>query len=299
MRSKDAEAVNGSYGDEVKTRTVKKELPEALKAYFDNIKQVKLLDGKEEIALALRIHDGDEEARQLMIESNLRLVVSIARRYMYRGMPLQDLIEEGNIGLIRSVEKFEAGKGCRFSTYATYWIRQSIERSIINQSKVVRLPIHLTADLNKLRKVKAEAEHELGRVATIDELTDRLAMKKKYVEKITKIDIKSFSIDASVSDENNTTHLERIEDDKFAQPHTYLDDDKRSGEVRHWLESLEGNEQEIVKLRFGIDCTPQTLENIGKVFGVTRERVRQIESKALKKLKAHAISRDVDCVDAL
>ena len=259
---------------------------DTVKVYFNSIKRCALLTPLEEKQLARRIAKGDKEARKRMIESNLRLVVNIAKRYLSRGFPLQDLIEEGNIGLIKSVERFKAAKGCKFSTYATYWIKQSIERAIANQSNIIRLPIHVTADLSKISRATRELKLQYNREPTVPELSHRTGLSGRYVKKLDNINRKSYSLEASLPDGSEQTLLERIPDESFPTPMELIDEARRISNVSQWLGMLDDNEKEIIKLRFGInDDSPKTLEAIGKMFGVTRERVRQIEVKALSKLR--------------
>lgn len=261
---------------------------DTVKVYFNSIKKYPLLTSKEEKAYAGRIAKGDQEARKRMIEANLRLVVNIAKRYLNRGFQLQDLIEEGNIGLIKSVERFKAAKGCKFSTYATYWIRQSIERAIANQANIVRLPIHITSDISKVSRASRDLNMTLGREPTIREISERTGLSGRYVKKLDTIWRKSLSLESSVSDGNDQPLIERIEDDTFPAPMDLLDEARRTDRIESWLNLLDENERTIIRLRFGLNKEmngPMTLESIGKAFGVTRERVRQIEVKALEKLK--------------
>lgn len=259
---------------------------QTLKSYFDNIKNYPLLSADEEKALARRIARGDGQARKRMIESNLRLVVNIAKRYMNRGFPLQDLIEEGNIGLIKSVERFKASKGCKFSTYATFWIRQAIERAIANQSNMVRLPIHLTTDIAKVTRVARELNTRLDREPTVRELSEKTGFSGRYVRKLNLINRKTYSLEAVLPDSGDQSLLDKLEDDTFPEPVETLDKAKRAERIRKWIEMLDDHEKRVIKLRFGLESEdPQTLESIGRCFGVTRERVRQIEVKALGKLK--------------
>jgi RNA polymerase primary sigma factor len=191
---------------------------DSIKAYFNNIKKHPLLKPDQERVLADRIARGDKEARKQMIEANLRLVVNIAKRYIYRGLPLQDLIEEGNIGLIKSVERFKAAKGCKFSTYATYWIRQSVERAIINQSKIVRMPIHVTSDISRMMRATRELKGMLKREPSVKELADKMGVTERYVSKLKGISRKSYSLDAAINELSDQSLLDKLEDDKFPLP---------------------------------------------------------------------------------
>ena len=272
---------------------------DSIKAYFSGIRNYPLLTPDEEKSLSERIAKGDERARKKMIEANLRLVVNIAKRYIYRGLPLQDLIEEGNIGLIKSVERFNGRKGCKFSTYATYWIRQAVERAIINQSKIVRLPIHVTNDLSRLRRVSRELARTLKREPSLWELSQKTGMSGRYVKKLSTITKKGCSLDTPLRDESDQSYLDRLEDDKFPMPMDMLNAAERTELINSWLDKLDKNERRILKLRFGLDGEPQTLDAIGRRFGVTRERIRQIEVKALDKLKKMVESMDINSPDEI
>lgn len=273
---------------------------DSVKVYFSGIKKFELLTSDEEKFLARRIARGDREARKRMIESNLRLVVNIAKRYLNRGLPLQDLIEEGNIGLIKSVERFKATKGCKFSTYATYWIKQAIERAIANQSSIVRLPIHVTADISRLTRATRELTRTLKREPSLSELSERTGLSGRYVKKLNTISKKSYSLEASFPDDSDQSLLDRLEDERYPAPMELISESRRTQSINWWLGMLDDNERTIIRLRFGLDeDEPQTLEAIGKSFGVTRERVRQIEVKALDKLKKIIRQSDVTSFDAI
>ncbi|MBI5492795.1 MAG: sigma-70 family RNA polymerase sigma factor [Deltaproteobacteria bacterium] len=271
-----------------------------LKFYFTSIKRYPLLTAKEEKILAKRIARGDKSARQTMIESNLRLVVNIAKKYSNRGFPLQDLIEEGNIGLIKSAERFKAAKGCKFSTYATYWIKQSIERAIANQANVVRLPIHISADISKVSRASRELMMALNREPDFRELAERTGLSGRYVKKLDIISKKSYSLEASIPDGSDQSLLDRLEDNSCPSPVELIDLSRRSDKINSWLARLDENERTIIRFRFGIGCrAPKTLEEIGRDFGVTRERVRQIEVKALYKLKKILEHDNIASLDAV
>ncbi len=259
---------------------------DSLRFYFTSIKKYPLLTPKEEIQLAKLIAKGDHKARQRMIEANLRLVVNIAKRYMGRGFPLQDLIEEGNIGLIKSAEKFRTSKGCKFSTYATYWIKQSIERAIANQANVVRLPIHITADISKVTRASRELMMVLHREPDIRELAEKTGFSGRYVKKLDIVSKKSYSLEAFLPDGSGQSLLDRLEDETCLPALDLIERARRADRIKDWLGLLDKNESDIIRLRFGFDAGGmKTLEEIGREFGVTRERVRQIEVKALDKLK--------------
>lgn len=259
---------------------------DSVNAYFSRIKKFTLLTANEEKTLARKIARGDNFARQKMIEANLRLVVNIAKRYLNRGLPLQDLIEEGNIGLIKSVERFKADKGCKFSTYATYWIRQAIDRSLANQANTVRLPIHVTTDLAKLTRAARELTASLNREPSLRELSEKTRLSGRYVKKLTQINRKSYSLEARLSEDSEQTLLDLLEDESAPSPMEVIAKAASEGRMHDWLETLDENEREIIKLRFGFDeKEPETLEAVGRRFGITRERVRQIEAKTIEKLK--------------
>ncbi len=273
---------------------------DAISQYFESIKGLGLLSAVEEKKLALKIEAGDSDARRKMIESNLRLVINIAKRYTGRGLPLPDLIEEGNIGLIKAVERFRSIKGCRFSTYATYWIRQSVDRAIANQANTVRLPIHVTNDLAKVTRARRLLREELRREPETEEVSEKTGFKEKYVKKLDSIVRKTTSLEATIPGEFEQPLLERLEDTTSPTPMDVIDGEKRVKNVKAWLTLLENNEAEIIKFRFGIDGTEtETLEKIGLRLGVTRERVRQIEVKALGKLKQIITDHNMTLSDVL
>lgn len=274
---------------------------DSVKYYFNCIKKYPLLTFKEEQELAGRIARGDQQARRKMIESNLRLVVNIAKRYVNRGYPLQDLIEEGNIGLIKSVERFKAVKGCKFSTYATYWIRQSIERAIVNQSNIIRLPIHVAADISKLNRAARDLSVALSREPDHRELSEKTGFSGRYVKRLDIISRKTYSLERFAPDGGDTPLLDKIEDNTFPAPLELLSRLRRLDRVNNWINLLDESESAVIKMRFGLDNSlPKTLDAIGRAFGVTRERVRQIEVRALGKLR-HIIKEmdDVSSFDAV
>lgn len=259
---------------------------DAIKLYLKEIQKSKLLTAEDERELAGLIAQGDDAARERMIESNLRLVVKIAKRYMNRGLPFLDLIEEGNMGLIKAVEKFKVSKGCRFSTYATWWIRQSIERSIVNQSRTIRLPVHVADDINKLVKISRELIHRLKRDPEVEEIAEVMGVDVSYVRRMMILVKKTYSIEHPMGEGDDYSLIDTIEDKKLVDPGSKIEDLDRFAHVQEWMTDLNENEREILALRFGLDDRePQTLDTIGKKFGVTRERIRQIEAKSLIKLR--------------
>jgi RNA polymerase primary sigma factor/RNA polymerase nonessential primary-like sigma factor len=260
---------------------------DAVKSYLKEIRKSRLLTFEEEQALAKKIAKGDQKARQKMIEANLRLVVSIGKRYINRGLPFSDIIEEGNIGLIKAVEKFNYKRGFKFSTYGSWWIRQSIERAIINQSKLIRLPVHVVEKINHYMVVLEDLMQALGREPTTQEISKKLGASEREVVNLQQLIRKSYSLESPIAHGHETSLKDIIEDTSRISPSKSAEGIKRREEILDWLKTLKDNEQEVIRLRFGLDGgEPQTLEEIGKIFGLTRERVRQIESSALSKLRA-------------
>ncbi|UCG38866.1 MAG: sigma-70 family RNA polymerase sigma factor [bacterium] len=257
-----------------------------IRIYLDEIRRTRLLTAEEEQKLARRVSQGDEEARALMIESNLRLVVNIAKRYMNRGLPLLDLIEEGNLGHIRAVEKFDYKRGFRFSTYATWWIRQSIERAIVNQARIIRLPVHVSEDITTVLKAERKLFQELGRDPSPHDVAQRLCLPVGKVQYIYQLVRRTSSIETPIGDDDDQELMDLIEDEKAEVPSERIEEEKRLALIFDWLNELLENEREIIILRFGLDDgEPKTLESIGQRYGVTRERIRQIEASALRKLR--------------
>jgi len=285
LELEESEAMETFEAGEEAGATCVKYVDDALKFYLREIQKTKLLSASEEKALAARIDLGDQAARDLMIVSNLRLVVSIAKRQVNRGLPFLDLIEEGNLGLIKAVERFEVSRGFRFSTYATWWIRQYINRAVLNHGRTVRIPAHLCEDISKMRRATGHLTARLSREPTLGEVADSLGEDVTYVRRLKVLMKKTYSIEQPLGETNHTLS-DDIEDTSSISPEVFFEDLARYQEVFRWFETLANDEQRILTLRFGLeDQPPQTLETIGKSFGVTRERIRQIEKKALEKLR--------------
>jgi RNA polymerase primary sigma factor len=257
-----------------------------LTRYLRDIGQFPLLTPQQEIELAKKIKNGDAAARDRMINANLRLVVTIARDYANLGLPLLDLISEGNVGLTKAVERFEPTKGAKLSTYAMWWIKQSIKRALANQSKTIRLPVHLADKVAKVRRVSLQMSDELGREPTDDELGEEIGIDSDKITRIKSVGIRPASLDAPIADNDSTEFGEVIGDDKAQTPFELLRDKNLLGEVDGLLEVLDPRERKIISQRFGLDgAEPKTLEDVGKDFGITRERIRQLQNVALAKLR--------------
>ena len=267
---------------------------DSLSMYLQDIRAAKLLTPEEEQGLARQAAKGDEAARKRMIESNLRLVVKVAKRYMGQGLSLLDLIEEGNIGLIKAVERFKPEKECRFSTYAVLWIRQSIERGLVSHSRTVRLPAHVVGDLKRMIRITRTLTQRLGREPLFEELTKEMGVEADYMNRLMMAVRKATSLDTPL-DEDDRYHLSDIlSEEERPGPFSITEHIELVKLVTSWLELLSPPEKAVIKLRFGLrDGEPKTLEAIGEMFGVTRERIRQIEVKALKRLRKVMEQRDL------
>jgi len=278
-----------------------RESDNGIKIYLREIGQIPLLTPKDEIRLAARIKRGDKLARAEMIKANLRLVVKIAHDYSNFGLPLLDLISEGNIGLMKAVERFDPKKGGKLSTYAAWWIKQSIKRALANQAKTIRLPVHLVDKISKMKRASHRLSEKLGREPTDQELADVLDMPRAKVAQLRTISVRPASLDAPIGDEDATEFSEIVGDENALTPFELLRDKTLRQEVRDIVEELDPREAEILMMRFGLDGSkPRTLEEVGKRFKVTRERVRQIQNIALAKLRRlmdkqdrpHSVSRN-------
>jgi RNA polymerase primary sigma factor len=283
-----SEMLNADFSDREETsigRTYTQEVPSS---YWDALKKIPLLSAMEERELAERVNLGDMEARERMINSNLRLVRWVASKYINRGLSIFDLIQEGNIGLIKAVEHFKPNRGIRFSTYATLWVKRSIERALANHSRTIRLPVHISSDLNRFAWVAKSLLQELGRDPTDEEIAAHMKVSVEYVQKLRGVVKKTYPISGSLRDEYS--------DQLFG----LFEDIERSKQVGSWLEFLTDAERTVIILRFGLnDEDTLTLESIGRRFGVTRERIRQIEAKALEKLRKITQKSEVELAEMI
>ena len=263
-----------------------------VRMYLKEIGQIKLLTMEEELALADRILAGDEEAKATLAEANLRLVVSIAKRYVGRGMLFLDLIQEGNIGLMKAVEKFDVTKGYKFSTYATWWIRQAITRAIADQARTIRVPVHMVETINKLARVQRQLTLELNREPSEEELAKKMNISIDKIRDIYKISQEPVSLETPIGEEDDSHLGDFITDETNMSPEEYATNEMLKDEISEVLLTLTEREEKVIRLRFGLeDGKSRTLEEVGQMFGVTRERIRQIEAKALRKLRHPSRSR--------
>jgi RNA polymerase primary sigma factor len=266
---------------------------DSVRLYLREIGKIPLLNAEEELELAKRVVAGDKDAKDKMAEANMRLVVSIAKRYVGRGLDLLDLIQEGNTGLLRAVEKFDPDKGFKFSTYATWWIRQAITRAIADQARTIRIPVHMVETINKLLRTQRRLTQELNREPTNEEIAEAMEIEVDKVEHIMKIKQDISSLDASIKDDEEESVLaDFIEDEDTITPEESATGQLMKEQIKDLLGALTEREQKIIKLRFGLeDGKYHTLEEVGQEFAVTRERIRQIEAKALAKLRKHKDAR--------
>ena len=261
-------------------------MDDPVKMYLKDIGKVPLLQPEEETELAKRMMEGDEHAKRLLSEANLRLVVSIAKRYMGRGMQFLDLIQEGNLGLMKAVEKFDYQKGFKFSTYATWWIRQAITRAIADQARTIRIPVHMVETINKLIRVSRRLLQELGREPQPEEIAAEMGVTEERVREIQKIAQDPVSLETPIGEEEDSHLSDFIEDEKSAAPTDAVSYSMLKEQMLGILDTLTPREEKVLRLRYGLDDgKPRTLEEVGKEFNVTRERIRQIEAKALRKLR--------------
>ena len=263
-----------------------------VRMYLKEIGQIKLLTMDEELELADRIIAGDEQAKSILAEANLRLVVSIAKRYVGRGMLFLDLIQEGNIGLMKAVEKFDVSKGYKFSTYATWWIRQAITRAIADQARTIRVPVHMVETINKLARIQRQLTLELNREPSEEELAKKMNMSIDKIREIYKISQEPVSLETPIGEEDDSHLGDFIKDERNMSPEEYATNELLKDEISEVLLTLTEREEKVIRLRFGLeDGKSRTLEEVGQMFGVTRERIRQIEAKALRKLRHPSRSR--------
>ena len=257
-----------------------------VRMYLKEIGRISLLSGTEEMEISKRVAAGDEEAKRILAESNLRLVVSIAKRYVGRGLLFLDLIQEGNIGLMKAVEKFDYDKGYKFSTYATWWIRQAITRALADQARTIRVPVHMVETINKMSRVQRQLTLELNREPSEEEIAHKMGVGVEKVREVLKISQEPVSLETPIGEEEDSHLGDFLKDESSLSPEEYTENEILKKEIKEVLMSLQAREQEVLELRFGlIDGTCHTLEEVGKRFNVTRERIRQIEAKALRKLR--------------
>ena len=279
--------------DEIEVEKIDLSVPDGVsiedpvRMYLKEIGKVPLLSAEEEIELAKRMELGDQEAKKRLAEANLRLVVSIAKRYVGRGMLFLDLIQEGNLGLIKAVEKFDYRKGYKFSTYATWWIRQAITRAIADQARTIRIPVHMVETINKLTRIQRQLVQDLGRDPTAEEIAEKMEnITPEKVREIQKIALEPVSLETPIGEEDDSHLGDFIEDKETLSPDEYANNQLLKDEINTVLQGLTEREEKVLRLRFGLlDGRTRTLEEVGKEFNVTRERIRQIEAKALRKLK--------------
>jgi len=291
---REEEQLQADLAAESKTATSKLKVSDPVRMYLKEIGNVPLLSAEEEINLAVRIQGGDDIAKQELAEANLRLVVSIAKRYVGRGMQFLDLIQEGNMGLMKAVEKFDHTKGFKFSTYATWWIRQAITRAIADQARTIRIPVHMVETINKLVRVQRQLLQDLGREPTPEEIGAEMDLPTEKVREILKIAQEPVSLETPIGEEDDSHLGDFIEDEGAMSPEVFTSSALLREQLEDVLDTLTDRGENVLRLRFGLDDgNIRTLEQVGKVFGVTRERIRQIEAKALRKLRHPSRSKQL------
>ena len=292
----DGDVLSTEYVDLPKNANIN----DPVRMYLKEIGKISLLSLDEELALSKRVEEGDEEAKRILAESNLRLVVSIAKRYVGRNLSFLDLIQEGNIGLMKAVDKFDASKGYKFSTYATWWIRQAITRAIADQARTIRIPVHMVETINKLKRIQRQLTLELNREPTEAGLAKKMGTTEDKVREIFKISQDPLSLETPIGEEDDSHLGDFLKDESSMSPEEYAINEVLKDEIEEVLNTLTPREEEVLKLRFGLHGgTCHTLEEVGNMFGVTRERIRQIEAKALRKLRHPSRSRKLkDYLDA-
>lgn len=284
--------------DVEKYNTSNPQVKDTLNLYLKDVGKVELLGDKEQ-EVARRCAEGDEEAKNLLITANLRLVINIAKKYVGRGMSLTDLIQEGNLGLIKAVDKFDYTKGFKFSTYATWWIRQAIERAIADKSRAIRIPVHMVETINKMNRVQHQLTQELGRDPTPEEISEKMngVLTPEQIQDNLSLSLEPVSLEKSINDSDDTTLEDFIEDKDSETPTDYANSQSLKEQLYSSMKNLNEREQKVLRLRYGLDDNqPRTLEEVGRELGVTRERIRQIEAKAIKKLRnsTHAEHFNID-----
>ncbi len=292
---------SGNKFDQIKERgrTPAKDL-DAVKYYLKDIRSFPLLTFAEEQSLGKRIAEGDDRARKAMIESNLRLVVAVGKKYINRGLPFADILEEGNLGLIRAVEKFQYQRGLKFSTYAVWWIRQAIERAIVNQARIIRLPVHVAGMVHSYSATVRSLTQELGREPGLDEIAKKMGTSIDKVRSLSQVLRETYSLDMLIGDHEEDTLQSILEDEKASSPMEASDEIRKRKHIDEWLAELRDIEREVIELRFGLDGEkPRTLDSIGKALKITRERVRQIQEQALKKLRNITTTRTISLEEML